>query len=423
MRVLVIGGGGREHALCWALRQSPECDDLFCAPGNAGIAALAVCLPLNGEDHAAVIAACHKEKVDFVVIGPEGPLVSGLADALRAEKIACFGPSKAAAALEGSKGFMKDLCSKAGVPTAHYRRFREQQSALDYIAEVGTPIVIKTDGLAAGKGVVIAHTPEEARQAVIDAMAHKKFGAAGAELVIEEFMTGPEVSFFALCDGTRAIPFASAQDHKAVYDGDKGPNTGGMGAYSPAAILTPALTDQVMREIVQPTIDAMAAMGCPYSGVLFAGLMLTPTGPRLIEYNARFGDPETQAMLPRLKSDLLQVLYAASQGRLDTIKLEWHDRAALCVVMAAAGYPGEYRKNTLILGLERAASCPDALVFHAGTAEDAAGNTIATGGRVLGVTGIGPDIKTAQKNAYKAVDVVIWPEGFCRRDIGWRAVG
>lgn len=423
MRVLVIGSGGREHALCWAIRQSPDCDDLFCAPGNAGIASVAVCLPFSGEDHAAVLAACRQHTIDFVVIGPEVPLVSGLADALRAANIACFGPSKAAAAIEGSKGFMKDLCAKAGVPTAQYKRFTDQGAALAYVATVGTPIVVKTDGLAAGKGVVIAQTPEEARQAVSDAMDGKKFGAAGAELVIEEFMTGPEVSFFALCDGKRAIPFASAQDHKAVYDGDQGPNTGGMGAYSPATILTSALTDQVMREIVQPTIDAMAAMGCPYSGVLFAGLMLTPTGPRLIEYNARFGDPETQAMIPRLKSDLLQVLYAASQGRLDAIRLEWHDRAALCVVMAAAGYPGDYRKGTIILGLERAAACPDALVFHAGTAEDAAGNIIATGGRVLGITGIGQDIKTAQQNAYQAVDAVIWPDGFCRRDIGWRAVG
>lgn len=423
MRVLVIGSGGREHALCWAIRQSSDCDDLFCAPGNAGIASVAVCLPFSGEDHAAVLAACRQHRIDFVVIGPEGPLVSGLADVLRAAKIACFGPSKAAAAIEGSKGFMKDLCAKAGVPTAQYKRFTDQQAALDYLAAVGTPIVIKTDGLAAGKGVVIAHTLAEARLAVLEAMDGKKFGAAGAELVIEEFMTGPEVSFFALCDGQRAIPFASAQDHKAVFDGDKGPNTGGMGAYSPATILTPALTDQVMRTIVQPTIDAMAAMGCPYSGVLFAGLMLTPTGPRLIEYNARFGDPETQAMIPRLKSDLLQVLYAASQGKLDAIQLAWHDRAALCVVMAAAGYPGDYRKGTLILGLERAAASADALIFHAGTAEDAAGNIIATGGRVLGITGIGHTIKTAQQHAYQAVDAVIWPDGFCRRDIGWRAVG
>lgn len=421
MRVLVIGGGGREHALCWAIKQSPDCEALFCAPGNAGIADVATYLPVNSEDITGIIAACRREKIDFVVIGPEAPLVAGLADALQAEKIACFGPSKAAAAIEGSKGFMKDLCAKAGVPTAHYRRFRDRQAALDYVAATGAPIVVKTDGLAAGKGVTVAQTVDEARRAIIDAMQDKKFGAAGAELVIEEFMQGEEVSFFALCDGARAIPFAGAQDHKAAYDGDQGPNTGGMGAYSPAPVLTPALTEQIMREIINPTIKAMAAMGCPYHGVLFAGLMLTPDGPRLIEFNARFGDPETQAMLPRLKSDLLQVLYAASRGRLDDISLEWHDRAALCVVMAAEGYPGEYRKGTIIRGLDAAAASPGALIFHAGTRQDPAGNITAAGGRVLGVTGLGPDIKTAQRNAYAAIDKIQWPEGFCRRDIGRRA--
>lgn len=422
MRVLVIGGGGREHALCWGIKHSPECAALFCAPGNPGIAALATCVPLKGEDHAAIIAFCQKEKIDFVVVGPEGPLVSGLVDALETAHIRAFGPSKAAAQIEGSKGFMKDLCARAGVPTAHYRRFTDHQAALDYIAAEGAPIVVKTDGLAAGKGVVVAQTVVEAQQAVRDAMQGGKFGAAGAELVIEEYMAGEEVSFFAFCDGTRAIPFTAAQDHKAVYDGDKGPNTGGMGAYSPAPVFTPVLADQVMREIIHPTIATLAADGTPYRGILFAGLMLTKTGPRLIEYNARFGDPETQAMIPRLKSDLLHVLHASATGKLDTVKLEWYDRAALCVVMAAQGYPGDYVKNTVIGGLDKAAAVPDTLVFHAGTASNATGDIIATGGRVLGITGLGADIQTAQCNAYQAVDQLNWSEGFCRRDIGWRAM-
>jgi len=422
MRVLVIGSGGREHALCWGIKQSPDCAALFCAPGNRGIAEIATCLPFKGEDHAAVVAFCQQEKIDFVVVGPDGAVVSGVVDALADVGIPAFGPSKAAAQIEGSKGFMKDLCARAGVPTAHYQRFTDQQAALDYIAAQGAPIVVKTDGLAAGKGVVVAQTVAEAQAAVIDAMQGGKFGTAGAELVIEEYMAGEEVSFFALCDGTRALPFASAQDHKAVYDGDKGPNTGGMGAYSPAAVLTLALAEQVMRDIINPTMATMAKEGTPYCGVLFAGLMLTAKGPRLIEYNARFGDPETQAMLPRLKSDLLHVLYAAATGKLDTVDLQWHDRAALCVVLAAQGYPGEPLKGTVIKGLDKVAALPDTLVFHAGTAEDAAGNIIAAGGRVLGMVGLGVDIKTAQATAYKAVDMIDWPEGFCRRDIGWRAV-
>jgi phosphoribosylamine--glycine ligase len=423
MRVLVIGSGGREHALCWGIKQSPDCEALFCAPGNYGISQLAICLPFKGEDHESVVSFCQKEKIDFVVVGPDGAVVSGLVDALAAVKIPAFGPSKAAAQIEGSKGFMKDLCARAGVPTAHYKRFTEQQAALDYIVQQGAPIVVKTDGLAAGKGVVVAQTVEEAQQAVRDAMQDGKFGVAGAELVIEECMTGEEVSFFALCDGVRAIPFTSAQDHKTVYDGDKGPNTGGMGAYSPATVLTPALTEIVMRDIVNPTMATMAAEGTPYSGILFAGLMLTAQGPRLIEYNARFGDPETQAMIPRLKSDLLHVLYAAAMGQLENIKLEWYDRAALCVVLAAKGYPGEPLKGTIIGDLDKAAALPDTVVFHAGTAMDKAGHVVAAGGRVLGVTGLGVNIQTAQVNAYKAVDCVDWTEGFCRRDIGWRAVG
>jgi phosphoribosylamine---glycine ligase len=423
MKILVIGSGGREHALCHAIKQSSLCKELYCAPGNAGIAAVAECLPVAVEDNAALLVAAQKYAIDLVVIGPEVPLVNGLADVLRAANIPCFGPDKAAAELEGSKGFMKDIVAKAGVPTAEYRRFRDAEAARAYVRQKGAPIVVKTDGLAAGKGVTVARTLDEALQAITEAMDNKIFGASGAELVIEEFMEGEEISFFALCDGVNAVPFASAQDHKAVYDGDKGPNTGGMGAYSPAPAMTAELQAQVMRDFIMPTMRTMAAAGKPFCGVLFAGLMLTKTGPRLLEYNVRFGDPETQAMLPRLKSDLLAVLYAASTGKLDAVQLEWHDRAALCVVMAAEGYPGSYRKNTVINGLEAAGAVPDVTVYHAGTARNAAGQVVATGGRVLGVTATGTDIATAQQNAYQAVDQINWPEGFCRRDIGWRAVG
>lgn len=423
MRVLVIGSGGREHALCWKLKQSPDCTALFCAPGNPGIAAVATCVNVRESDDEAVIDFCRKEKIDFVIIGPEGPLVSGLVDSLQRMNIKAFGPRQLAAQIEGSKAFMKDLCARAGVPTAKYKTFTDMKAALDYVRVQGAPIVIKTDGLAAGKGVTVAQTVAEAEQAVTEAMQGKKFGSAGHKVVIEEFLSGQEVSFFALCDCMKAVPFASAQDHKAAHDGDKGPNTGGMGAYSPAPVLTPALTDQVMREIITPTVNALRDGGSPYSGILFAGLMLTEQGPRLIEFNARFGDPETQAMLPRLKSDLLHVLYATATSKLDTVKLEWHDLAALCVVMAAQGYPGEFKKNTIIQGLEDAAAAPDAFVFHAGTAKNDNGRIVANGGRVLGVTGTGADIKTAQQKAYAAVDRIDWPQGFCRRDIGWRAVG
>lgn len=423
MRVLVIGGGGREHALCWKLKQSPDCAALFCAPGNPGIAAVATCVNVRESDHEAVIDLCRKEKIDFVIIGPEGPLVSGLVDSLHRMNIKVFGPTQIAAQIEGSKAFMKDLCTRAGVPTAKYKTFTDTKAALAYVREQGAPIVIKTDGLAAGKGVTVAQTLAEAEQAVTDAMQSKKFGSAGHKVVIEEFLSGQEVSFFALCDGMKAVPFASAQDHKAAHDGDKGPNTGGMGAYSPAPVLTPALTEQVMREIITPTVNALRDGGSPYHGILFAGLMLTEQGPRLIEFNARFGDPETQTMLPRLKSDLLHVLYATATSRLETVKLEWHDIAALCVVMAAQGYPGEFKKNTVIQGLEDAAAAPDVFVFHAGTAKNDNGRIVANGGRVLGVTGTGADIKTAQLNAYTAVDRIDWPQGFYRRDIGWRAVG
>lgn len=427
MKVLVIGSGGREHALCWAIRKSPMCEKLYCAPGNAGIAEIAECLPIPVEATHDIVAICHMHRIDFVVIGPEIPLALGLADELRAEGICCFGPSKAAAAIESSKGFMKDLCAKAGVPTAAYRRFKEAEAAKDYVREfssqnMGAPIVVKADGLAAGKGVIIAQTVDEANAAIDEIMVKKIFGASGAEVVIEEFMEGEEASFFALCDGNMALPFAAAQDHKAVYDGDKGPNTGGMGAYSPAPAVDAAMQDRIMKEIITPTVDAMRDDGIPFTGVLFAGLMMTKSGPRVIEFNARFGDPETQAMFARLKSDALALLFASAKGMLDGIAIQWYDRAALCVVMAAEGYPGAYKKNTVIRGIDAANAVPDATVFHAGTARNADGEIVATGGRVLGVTAVGPTVADAQVRAYLAVDKIDWPEGFCRRDIGWRAI-
>jgi phosphoribosylamine--glycine ligase len=422
MNVLIVGSGGREHALAHAISKSPLLKKLYAAPGNAGIEALATCLPVKAEDVNGIVKAAQEAKIDFVVVGPEGPLVLGLADKLVEAGIPVFGPSAAAAQIEGSKGFMKDLCREANVPTARYARFKDRAVAKAYVERHGAPIVIKTDGLAAGKGVTVAMTKEEALEAIDIAMVEKVFGTAGAELVIEEYMEGEEASFFALVDGPEAISFASAQDHKRVYDGDHGPNTGGMGAYSPAPIVTPSIEKRVMEEIILPTARTMATRGTPYRGVLFAGLMLTKTGPRLIEFNARFGDPETQAMLPRISSDLLEALYKTAQGHLSKVKLEWDKRAALCVVMAAKGYPGTYIKNTPITNLDQAAKVPDALVFHAGTTKNAKGEILAIGGRVLGVTGLGASVREAQKNAYKAVDTVKWDEGFCRRDIGWRAL-
>ena len=422
MKVLVIGSGGREHSLCHAIKQSPSCEKLYCAPGNAGIADVAECLPVPVDAVADIIATCQQRQIDFVVIGPEGPLALGLADELRKVGICCFGPSKAAAAIESSKGFMKDLCAKAGVNTAAYRRFKDANSAKTYVREMGAPIVVKADGLAAGKGVIIAQTVDEANAAIDDIMVKKIFGASGAEVVIEEFMEGEEASFFAICDGKFALPFAAAQDHKAVYDGDKGPNTGGMGAYSPAPVVDAAMQDRIMKEIINPIVAEMRNIGCPFTGVLFAGLMITKAGPRVIEFNARFGDPETQVMFARLISDALSLLYAAAKGLLDGVTIQWHNHAALCVVMAAEGYPGEYKKNTVIRGLDAAATLNDVVVFHAGTARNAAGDVVATGGRVLGITAIGATVADAQMLAYQAVDKINWPEGFCRRDIGWRAI-
>ena len=422
MKVLVVGGGGREHAVCDAVVKSPLCKKLYCAPGNAGISVVAECLPIAADKVAELVAACQSYAIDFVIIGPEVPLSLGLADALHAVNIPCFGPSQAAAEIESSKGFMKDLCARAGVPTAIYKRFTEAEAARAYVREQGAPIVVKADGLAAGKGVTVARTVDEALAAIDDAMVGQVFGASGAEIVIEECMEGEEVSFFALCDGKTAKFFASAQDHKAVFDGDKGPNTGGMGAYSPAPIIDDAMEKRIMREIIDPTVVEMQKMGRPFSGVLFAGLMMTKTGPRLIEYNGRFGDPETEVMLPRLKSDLLALLYTCSKGMLDGVTIEWHDYAALTVVMAAQGYPGDYQKGSVIRGLDRAAMIPNATVHHAGTLRNTAGEITANGGRVLCVTATAATITEAQKRAYQAVDQIDWPQGFCRRDIGWRAV-
>ena len=420
MNILLIGSGGREHALAWSLSASPLCDRLFIAPGNPGTAKHGTNVVVDVADHGAVIDFCRTMGVDFVVVGPEAPLVAGLVDDLKAAGIKAFGPGKAAARLEGSKAFTKDLCAEFGIPTATYRRFTDAETAKTYVRNYGVPIVVKADGLAAGKGVVVATAFEDA-EAAIDMMIGGGLGAAGAEVVIEAFLDGEEASFFALCDGRTAIPLGTAQDHKRAFDGDRGPNTGGMGAYSPAAVLTPELQDRVMREIVAPTLAGMAARGTPYTGVLYAGLMLTGTGPQLIEYNARLGDPETQVLLPRLKSDLVTALLAACDGVLDSISLQWSDDAALTVVMAAQGYPGAVEKGSAVRGIDKAEALDGVVVFHAGTKQDG-DRILANGGRVLNVTALGRTIAEAQAKAYEAVSRIDWPEGFCRRDIGWRAV-
>ncbi|MQB22414.1 phosphoribosylamine--glycine ligase [Agrobacterium tumefaciens] len=418
MKVLLIGSGGREHALAWKIAQSPQLTKLFAAPGNPGIAEHAELVSLNVEDHAAVVAFCREQSIDFVVVGPEAPLVAGLADDLRAAGFATFGPSKGAAQLEGSKGFTKDLCARYDIPTGAYQRFKSAEPAKAYIREQGAPIVIKADGLAAGKGVTVAMTEAEALAAVDDCF-DGAFGAAGAEVVVEAFLDGEEASFFCLSDGKTALALATAQDHKRVGDGDTGPNTGGMGAYSPAPVMTDEMVQRTMREIIQPTIEGMAKDGNPFSGVFFAGLMITKKGPELIEYNVRFGDPECQVLMMRLKSDLLPILYATATGTLDQVTAEWRDDPALTVVLASKGYPAAYDKNTPIAFIPQESD--DAKVFHAGTAlKD--GQLVATGGRVLNVTAFGSTVSEAQARAYELVDAVKWENGFCRRDIGWQAV-
>lgn len=418
MNILLIGSGGREHALAWAIGNSPLCDKLFVAPGNPGIGQIARLADVKVTDHAAVIAFCKAEAIGLVVVGPEAPLVAGLADDLQAAGIKVFGPSKFAAQLEGSKGFTKDICAKYGIPTAAYGRFTDKPSALAYLDAHGVPIVIKADGLAAGKGVTVAMDITEAR-AALDDIFSGRFG--GAECVIEEFLEGEEASFFVLTDGRNALPLATAQDHKRVGDGDTGPNTGGMGAYSPAPCMTQALCDEALEKIVKPTIRALSDMGHPYLGVLYAGLILTKDGPKLIEYNCRFGDPECQVLMMRLKDDLVTLLLACCDGTLDKMSARWFDDVALTVVMCARGYPGDVLKGTEIRGLEGAAAMEGVEIFHAGTAEKN-GMIVASGGRVLNVTARGATVREAQARAYAAVDRIDWPEGFCRRDIGWRAI-
>jgi len=421
MRILVVGGGGREHALCWAISASPLCTKLLCAPGNPGIATVAQCIDVPAEDVEGQVALAIAEKIDFVVVGPEIPLVAGLADRLTKVGIKVFGPSGQAAQLEGSKGFTKDLCRRHNIPTGAYERFTDLDKAIAYVKAQGAPIVVKADGLAAGKGVVVAETVEQAVAAVRDMLAGNRFGAAGASVVVEEFLDGEEASLFALCDGEHALALVGAQDHKRAFDGDKGPNTGGMGAYSPAPILDQAMVDRAMAEIVLPTVRAMKAEGMPFKGVLYAGLMIGRNGPKLIEYNCRFGDPETQPMMMRLKSDLVPALIACADGGLKHLDLRWSDAAALTVVMAANGYPDAYKKGSEIRGLEAAGKVEGVQVFHAGTRAEG-GHVVANGGRVLNVTASASTIEEARARAYKAVDLIDWPEGFCRRDIAWRAV-
>lgn len=422
MRVLVVGSGGREHALAWAIAASPLLTKLWCAPGNPGIAEIAECVPIGATDIAALVRFARQNRADLVVAGPEAPLTLGLADACAASAIRCFGPSAAAARLEGSKAYCRAICDAAGVPGAAWARFEDAAAARAHVRAQGAPIVVKADGLAAGKGVVVAQTVAEAEAAIADIMENRVHGDAGASVVIEECLMGEEISFFALCDGTRALPLGAAQDHKRVGEGDTGPNTGGMGAYSPPPAFTDALRETVMARIVQPTLAEMARRGTPFRGVLFAGLMLTSEGPKLIEFNVRFGDPECQALLLRLRSDLLPALLAACDGDVSGADLRWSDDASLVVVMAAEGYPGAPRKGSAIKGLERAAAVPGAKVFHAGTARRADGALVADGGRVLAVGGTGATLRAARDAAYAAVDAVDWPGGFCRRDIGWRAL-
>ncbi|MBL4601442.1 MAG: phosphoribosylamine--glycine ligase [Emcibacteraceae bacterium] len=420
MNILVIGSGGREHSLCWKIARSPMLDQLYVAPGNGGIGDLATCVNLDAENHDEIVDFCRDKNIEFVVIGPEAPLVNGLSDRLTSESITVFGPSAAAAILEGSKGFTKDLCAKYNIPTAAYGRFKVAADAKEFVASKGTPIVIKADGLAAGKGVIIAENNEQAFAAIDDILGGQ-FGEAGAELVVEEFLIGEEASFFVLTDGENILPFGTAQDHKRVGEGDVGPNTGGMGAYSPAKIMDPAMIQRTIDEIIMPTVKGMAAEGRPFKGVLFAGLMITDKGPELIEYNVRFGDPECQCLMMRLDSDIVPALMACANGTIDQMTTEWSDKVALNVVMAANGYPGSYEKNMEIKNLDEAGNAENIVIFHAGTKKEE-GKILAVGGRVLNITSLSPSVSEAKNNAYEALDKINWKQGFCRRDIGWRAV-
>lgn len=420
MNILILGGGGREHALAWAAMQNPKCDKLIVAPGNAGIARIAECASLSITEGGAVVHFCEQNAVDFVIIGPEAPLAAGVADRLREAGILVFGPSAAAARLEASKSFTKEVCDAAGVPTAAWARFSDAASARAHLRETGAPIVVKADGLAAGKGVVVAETLAEA-EAAVDEMFSGAFGAAGAQVVIEEFMEGEEASFFVLCDGETALPIGTAQDHKRVGEGDTGPNTGGMGAYSPAPVMTPEIAERALDRIVRPTLREMARRGTPYQGMLYAGLMIEDGAPRLVEYNVRFGDPEAQVLMMRLGAQALDLMHAAAEGRLGEVRVNWADDHAMTVVMAARGYPGTYGKGSVIGGLETLPEDGFHMVFHAGTAREG-GKFIAAGGRVLSVTARGASLREAAGRVYGMIDRIDWPEGFCRRDIGWRAL-
>ena len=421
MNILILGGGGREHALAWAVKQNPKCARLICAPGNAGIAAIAECAALDITNGDAVAEFARSNGTDFVIIGPEAPLAAGVADRLRAAGILCFGPSAKAARLEASKGFTKEICDAAGIPTAPYARFTDPNAARTHIRRRGAPVVVKADGLAAGKGVVVAMTEADALSA-IDAMFGGAFGAAGAEVVIEDFMEGEEASFFVLCDGETALAVGTAQDHKRAFDGDRGPNTGGMGAYSPAPVLTDAVADRAMTRIIRPTLAELARRGIPYQGVLYAGLMIADGQPRLVEYNVRFGDPECQALMMRLGGQVLDLMLACAEGGLDGARVNWADDHGLSVVMAAKGYPGEYETGSVIGGLEALPQDSLHMVFHAGTARDGGGRIVASGGRVLGVTGRGGTLAEARARAYALLGRIEWPQGFARSDIGARGM-
>ena len=421
MNILILGGGGREHSLAWAIKQNPKCDRLIVAPGNAGIAKMAECVDFDVMSGTAVLEFIQEQAIDFVVIGPEAPLAAGVANQLRDAGILVFGPSKAAAELEASKAFTKAICDAASAPTAAYGHFTDAEAAKAYVQTQGAPIVVKADGLAAGKGVIIAETVDQA-VAAIDDMFDGSFGEAGAEVVIEEFMTGEEASYFILCDGENVLPIGTAQDHKRVGDGDTGPNTGGMGAYSPAPVLTDAIAQKAIDEIIRPTMAEMVRRGTPYQGILYAGLMIENGQSRLVEYNVRFGDPECQVLMMRLGAQVLDLLIAASEGRLNDVKPNWADDHTVTVVLAAKGYPDAYEKGTVIGGLDALQSDSMNMVFHAGTAERD-GMIVANGGRVLNVTARGDSLAEAQQRAYAMVDKINWADGFCRRDIGWRALG
>ncbi|HTI80517.1 MAG TPA: phosphoribosylamine--glycine ligase [Acetobacteraceae bacterium] len=422
MRVLVIGSGGREHALCWSLSASPLLTKLWCAPGNPGIAQVAECVPIGVMDFPALIAFAQDNEIDLVVPGPEAPLVAGITDAMEAASLPCVGPSRAAAQLEGSKTFTKELCDAAGIPTAQWERFDDIEAAREFVRRRGTPIVVKADGLAAGKGVVVATTEAEALAAIDTMMEARAFGEAGASVVLEECLVGEEVSLFALCDGTSAVLLGAAQDHKRVGEGETGPNTGGMGAFSPTPSFPLATQQAAMDGIIRPALAEMARRGTPFRGILYAGLMLTGEGAKLIEFNVRFGDPECQVLLPRLMSDLLPALQAAYDGELQNFDLRWRDETCITVVMAARGYPDAPERGSEIRGLEQAAAAPNVLVFHAGTEADAQGHIRAAGGRVLNVCATGTDVRAARNAAYAAIKLIDWPEGFCRHDIGWRVL-